>query len=155
MDPDPQEWLTRRNRVIPSAMRPGESLAACLQRLELEDGLFAEMELRARHFDSMREWPTDDPRVRVWRYEDILGHERRVMGEVAEHFELPYLLRRRIQRNADRFDARHAVASSDRHVRNPSSGQWSTVFTPRSEDAFNDRWGDLLGPLGYGEALLR
>jgi hypothetical protein len=107
------------------------------------------MELRARHFDSMREWPTDDPRVRVWRYEDVLGEERRVMGEVAAHYGLGRLLRARVQRNAVRFDAKHAVAEKSKHVRNPSSGQWRSVFTPRVEQAFMERWGDLLERYDY------
>jgi hypothetical protein len=149
VDPDAEEWLTKRNRPVPSAVRRGESLEMALQRLDQEEGLLAEMELRARHFDSMREWPTDDPRVRVWRYEDVLGEERRVMGEVAAHYGLGRLLRARVQRNAVRFDAKHAVAEKSKHVRNPSSGQWRSVFTPRVEQAFMERWGDLLERYDY------
>jgi hypothetical protein len=37
----------------------------------------------------------------------------------------------------------------DSHVRNPSSGQWKTVFTPRVEAEFTERWGDLIPLLGY------
>jgi sulfotransferase family protein len=153
VDPDPEEWLAKRNRPIPSAVRTGESLQMALQRLDQEEGLLAEMELRARHFDSMRQWPADDPHIRVWRYEDILGDERRVMGEVATHYELPRLLRMRIERNATRFDAKHAVAEKSKHVRNPSSGQWRGVFTPRVERAFLERWGDVLERYGYGGRL--
>ena len=149
IDPDPREWASQRNRDVPRALRPGESLEQCLQRLDREDGLIAEMELRARHFDSMRAWPTDDPRIRVWRYEDTLGNERRVMGEVAGHYELPFPVRRLIQHNALRFDSRRAVAARDGHVRNPNSGQWRNVFTPRVEREFMRRWGDLLPLLGY------
>lgn len=151
VDPDPLEWSSQRNRDVPSALAPGESLQACLHRLDREEGLLAEMELRARHFDSMRAWPTDDPRIRVWRYEDIVDDERRVMGEVADHYGLPFVLRRLVQRNAARFDSRHAVASRDGHVRNPSSGQWRAVFTPRVTREFMSRWGDLLPLLAYGD----
>jgi hypothetical protein len=150
VDPDPEEWLTKRNRDVPSAMAPGESLEDCLRRVDQEDGLLAEMELRARHFDSMRAWSADDPRIRVWRYEDILGNERRVMGEVAAHYELPLLLRRRIQRNAVRFDSSH-IATRDTHVRNPSSGQWRSMFSSRVESEFSRRWGDLLPLFGYDD----
>ena len=149
IDPDPEEWLTTRNRPVPSAVRPGESLEMALNRLDQEAGLLAELELRTLDFDSMREWPLDDPRIRVWRYEDILGEERRVMGEVAAHYGLPWGLRMRVQRNAVRFDAKHAVAEKSKHVRNPSSGQWRSVFTPRVEDAFLQRWGDVLDRYGY------
>ena len=149
VDPDPAQWLALRNRPVPSAVRPGESLEMALQRLDLEEGLLAEMELRARHFDSMREWPTDDPRIRVWRYEDILGNERRALGEVAAHYRLAWPLRALIQRNAVRFDAAHAVAEKSSHVRNPTSGQWREVFTPRVEREFTERWGDLLTRYGY------
>jgi hypothetical protein len=153
VDPDPEEWLAKRNRPVPSAVRKGESLEMALNRLDQEEGLLAELELRARHFDSMREWPVDDPRIRVWRYEDTLGEERRVMGEIAAHYGLAWPLRARIQRNAVRFDAKHAVAEKSKHVRNPSSGQWRGVFTPRVEQAFLERWGDLLERYGYAGRL--
>jgi hypothetical protein len=149
IDPDPEEWIDKRNRPVPSALRKGESLAMALQRLDQEEGLLAEMELRSRHFDSMRDWPEADPHIKVWRYEDILGNESRVMGEVASHYGMPWPLRARIQRNAVRFDARHAVAEKNKHVRNPTSGQWRAVLTPRVEAAFMERWADILPRYGY------
>jgi hypothetical protein len=149
VDPDPDEWLATRNRSVPSALRSGESLEMTLQRLDREEGLLAEMELRSRHFDSMREWPRDDPRIKVWRYEDILGNESRAMGEVAEHYGLGWMLRTRIRRNAVKFDAKHATAEKSTHVRNPSSGQWRDVLTPRVKAEFMERWGDLLPVYGY------
>jgi hypothetical protein len=149
VDPSEEKWLARRNRPRPSAMRPGESLADTLQRLDLEDGLLAELELRSRHFDSMRDWPADDPRVRVWRYEEILGREERVMRDLAAHYELPIQLRTLVRRNAVRYDVRHAMAGRSAHVRNPAAGQWREVFTPRVERAFMERWGDLLDRYGY------
>jgi len=150
VDPSEDEWLAKRNRPRPSAMRPGESLAAALQRLDLEQGLLAEIELRSRHLDSMREWPVDDPRVRVWRYEEILGNEARVMHDLAAHYGLPMYLRSLIRRNAARYDVRHAMASKSEHVRNPAAGQWRDVFTARVEAVFMERWGDLLDRYGYG-----
>jgi len=149
VDPDPDEWLAKRNRPVPGAVRKGESLEMTLQRLDREEGLLAEMELRSLHFDSMREWPRDDPRIRTWRYEDILGNESRVMDEVASHYGMGWFLRARVRRNAVRFDAKHAVAEKNTHVRNPASGQWHDVLTPRVEAAFMERWGDLLPVYGY------
>jgi hypothetical protein len=150
VDPDPNNWLVKRNRPVPRAVRRGESLQMALERLDLEEGLLAEMELRSLHFDSMREWPIGDQRIRVWRYEDILGREKQVMSEVAHHLTLPFVVRARVRHNAGAFDVKHAAARKSSHVRNPSSGQWREVFTPRVEAAFMERWGDLLERYGYG-----
>jgi hypothetical protein len=148
VDPTDADW-TVVNGAAPRAIAPGESYAACLQRLDQEQGLLAEMEFRAKHFESMRGWPTSDPNVRVWRYEDVLGDERRVMGEVCKHYGLLFPVRMRVRQRATRFDATHAAAAKDSHVRNPSSGQWKKVFSPRVEEAFMRTWGDLLPLLGY------
>jgi hypothetical protein len=149
VDPDPEKWLVTSNRPVPSALRPGESVSSCLQRLDQEEGLLAEMELRARHFESMRQWPQDDERIRVWHYENIVGNEREAMSEVAAHYGLPWLLRMKVARNAVRFDASHAMAAKHAHVRDPASGQWRSLFTPRVEAEFNDRYRDLLERYGY------
>src|SRR5262249_20378455 len=65
-DPTPEDWMVVNGR-IPSAMQPCESFSTCLQRLDLREGLLAEIEMRGAHFESMRGWPESDPRIRVWR----------------------------------------------------------------------------------------
>jgi hypothetical protein len=147
---DPSESdLSVVNGAVPHVLQSGESFSDCLQRLDQESGLLAEMEFRAHHFASMRAWPQTDPRIRTWRYEDILGNESRVMGELAAHYEFAWPLQRWVQWHATRFSAKRAAAAGDTHVRNPTSGQWRAVFTPRVVREFESRWGDLLALHGY------
>lgn len=147
-DPGDEDW-TIVNGTVPSGLHAGESYAAFLQRVDQQEGLLAEIAFRARHFASMRRWSASDARVRVWRYEEILGNEQEVMAAVAEHYGLPRLLRSRVRRKAGELDAKRAAAIQDSHVRNPQAGQWRTVFTPRVEEAFMQQWGELLPLLGY------
>jgi hypothetical protein len=39
--------------------------------------------------------------------------------------------------------------AADSHVRNPASGQWRRHFTPRVQQAFDDRYAGLVKQLGY------
>jgi hypothetical protein len=50
------------------------------------------------------------------------------------------------------FADRHSLArrqARDRHIRNPTSGQWRRHFTPRVKAAFDVEWAGLLAQLGY------
>ncbi len=145
----PESW--RKNGGMPSALHQGESYATLLQRLDQEDGLIAELELRAPHLQSMRQWPADDSRIRVWKYEDILGDEERVMAEVATHYGWPetHEFRAALRYEAGRWRAGEGRLSWDGHVRDPRSGQWKELFSPRVHRVFTERFGDLAEELGY------
>jgi hypothetical protein len=145
-DPTPADWAIV-NGHMPSSMRPGESFAGCLQRLNQEDGLIAEMEFRTHHFASMRRWP-DDPRIRMLHYESILGNEKRVFGEIFAHYGLSWPLRLYGRRLAERFKATGASARRA-HIRDSRPGQWREVLTPRVAAAFDALYGDLPRVLGY------
>ena len=161
----PEAWTTRdvptlnawrATGALPGALRAGESYAACLQRLDREDGLIAEMEFRGPHFRSMVEWPTSDPRIRLWKYEDILGREAQSMDEVGAHYgwaDVPsspsYTLRKGLREEAVRWHAGAGRLSWDSHVRDPRAGQWRELFTPKVRRAFTERYGDLAQQLGY------
>jgi hypothetical protein len=142
-DPTPQDFVMARG-TFPEDIRPGESYADYLTRLDQEDGLIAEIRWRTKHFESMREWPRDDPRVKVWRYEDFLGHEADVMGEIADHYGWTGRRKDKLVSAAAVNDSRHRMATGDEHVRNPTSGQWREQFTPRVDAAFMAEWADLL-----------
>ena len=161
----PEAWTTRDAHTLPAwratgdrpaALRAGESYAACLQRLDQEDGLIAEMEFRAPHFLSMVQWPTTDPRIRVWKYEDILGHEAQAMDEVVRHYgwsdhqgDPTWDLRTAVQREAVRWAAGEGQLSWDNHVRDPRPAQWRSLFTSKVQRAFVERFGNLPQQLGY------
>jgi hypothetical protein len=152
VSPTPEDWRTAG--AIPSAMRQGETYVQLLQRLDQEDGLIAEMEFRAPHFRSMLAWPEEDPRIRLWKYEDILGHEIEVMDEVGAHFEwpdddAPFSFRASLRREADRWRAKDSLLAWDKHPRDPKPGQWQTLFTPKVRAAFERLHGDLPQRLGY------
>lgn len=148
---DPPAWRVRLQMA--GLLLPTESFAGALQRLDQEDGLIAEMLLRHPTFRAMNRWPVDDPRIRVWKYEEILGNEAETMDAVAEHYgwidgeelERRTLLRER----AEFWRAGDGRLSWDQHVRNPQSGQWRDVFTPKVRAAFNALCGDLPQRLGY------
>jgi hypothetical protein len=146
-DPRPGDWEEVVG-VIPSAMPPGESMQSYLGKVSLEEGMVAELEFRTNHFESMRAWPETDPRVRVFRYEDILGNEVEVFERVFDFFELPRLARA----FGLRYARRHAAGqkAADRiHIRNSRAGQWRDVL-PESVAAMVDaKYGDVLDRYGY------
>ena len=53
----------------------------------------------------MRLWPTDDPRVKLFRYEDLIGHEHNVFWKIVSHYKLPLLERIVGVRLADQLSA--------------------------------------------------
>ncbi len=147
-----EEWRTAGD--IPRALRDGESYVQCLKRLDQEDGLITEMEYRAPHFRSMLKWPTTDPRIRLWKYEDILGHEVQVMDDVGAHYGWPddtdpASLRASLRREADRWRAQDTLLAWDKHPRDPRPDQWRQLFTPKVRAAFERLYQDLPQRLGY------
>lgn len=148
--PTAEEWEFANARV-PEGMRgTGLSLAGYLESLPEEEGLLAEMELRAPHFESMAAWPAEHRDVAVWRYEEIVGDEERVFAELLAFHRLSAVERRIGVWLARRYSL--ARRGADAHVRDPASGQWRRHFTPRVRRAFDARWRALLRELGYGPA---
>jgi hypothetical protein len=146
-DPEPGDWEEVVG-VIPSGLPPGESMQSYLKKVPLELGMEAELEFRTNHFRSMREWPEDDPRVRVFRYEDILGNEVAVFEEVFDFFGLPGLARA----SGIRYARRHAASqkSADRiHIRNARAGQWRDVLPDSVVAKVDAQYGDVLDRYGY------
>jgi hypothetical protein len=146
-----EHWTTTpwKNPVRIQGMRAGEHYAACLQRLDQDEGLIAEMGFREPHFRTMLDWPADDPRVRVWKYEAILGDEVRAMDEVGAHYGWSDERRQALREQAGRWRAGEGRLSWDAHVRDPRPGQWRDLFTPRVDRAFREQFGDLPERLGY------
>ena len=146
-DPIDADYLMVRGKV-PSQLRAGESLTRYLNEASREEGLLAELEFLSHHFESWRSWPHDDPRVRCFRYEDILGREGAAFARISTFLRYPPH-----QIAAAAFFGRHHAAASRgsrrEHIRNPQAGQWTSHFTPKVTAAFNERYGDLLGRYGY------
>ena len=146
-NPKEGDWGIVRGRV-PSCLPADTSLEAYLNAVPEADGLRAEYEFRQYHFASMREWALDDPRIRVYRYEDILGREIDVFGEIFDFMEMPV-----IAKAAGQLYARRTRAASGRnrnaHIRNPKSGQWRDKVPQDVVEAFARDYGDVLERYGY------
>jgi hypothetical protein len=145
--PTAEDWEVV-NGAIPFGLSGEQSFAAYLNAVSLEEGLIAELEFRRHHLASMRAWPADDPRIEVFRYEDIVGHEAAVFDRIFRFFELPFLSRQLGLFHARRFRAARRARGSD-HIRDPRSGQWRDVFTPAVTRRFDDEYGDLIEMLDY------
>ena len=148
---NPPGWRQRIQAA--GLMAPTESFAAALQRLDQEGGLVAEMLLRQPTLQAMDTWPSNDSRIRVWKYEDILGHEADTMDAVGEHYgwadRAGLAVRAGLRERAEFWRAGDGRLSWDSHVRNPRGGQWREMFTPRVQEAFTTRFPGLIRSLGY------
>jgi hypothetical protein len=145
--PVAQEWAVI-GAPVPESLPPGVSLSQHLNQVSVEQGLLVEIEFRRRHFDSMRRWPRDDPRVRCYRYEDIVGNERQVFGDLFEFYQLPWRQRRKGVKWAAQLRAEKRAKTYD-HIRDPRGGQWRKLFTPAVSRRFEQEYGGLLEQLGY------
>ena len=147
--PDPVDvdwWVV--NGAVPDGLRAGESLHAFLNRVPLQDGLAAELAFRRHHLESLRAWPVDDPRVRLFRYEDVLGNEAAVFREIVQFLNLPAWTRPAAAWLARRHAA-DARGGKPGHIRNPTGGQWREHFGPELRRRFAADYGDLLERYGY------
>jgi len=145
--PTEADWYFA-NGCVPEGLRTtGLSFAQYLESIPEEDGLLAELEFRARHLESMTRWPAEHPDIVTYRYEDILGNEAAVFGELFDFYGLRPLERRLGCWFAKRYALRRRRA--DPHVRDPSAGQWRKHFTPRVKQAFDARFAELPELLGY------
>lgn len=136
------------NGAVPPSLPADTSLATYLKKASIEDGLLAELAFRRFHFASMLAWPDDDSRVRVFRYEDILGNETNVFADIFDFYGMSFPVRLVARHYARKFRAGQR-ASNKKHIRDPSSGQWRQYFTPRMTSLFKDCYGELLLKYDY------
>ncbi|MEE2908000.1 MAG: sulfotransferase domain-containing protein [Planctomycetota bacterium] len=146
-DPTEKDWQTVNGR-IPDGMQPGESYSQMLQRLDIEDGLYAEMQFREKHYKGMMAWPTDDPNILVIRYEDIIGNEEAIFSKMLDFYEIPRREKARGLKAAIRNTASR-VAGKNSHIRNPEPNQWKRMFTQQTEERFEALFPGLIERTGY------
>lgn len=145
--PNEADWRMVRG-AIPSGLRDGESLTQHLQRVDLQTGLLAEIEFRKHHYDSMMQWPLDDPRVLLIRYEDLIGNEVDRFDRIFRFLELPAAARAAARYYARRYAAPRRKAAST-HVRNAQAGQWQHAFSAELRAHFSAQYKPLLERYGY------
>lgn len=149
-NPQAADWEHANGQIPAGLSAAGGSFAHYLQTVDKEQGLLAEMEFRSPHFDSMQGWPDQHEHILLFRYEDMPGRELEVFNAIFDHYGLSSLEQRLGRFFADRYSLARR-SKKDRHIRNPSSGQWRQHFTPKIAAAFQERWGDLICQLGYPE----
>ena len=70
-----------------------------------------------------------------------------MFGEIADFYEMTRGEKARMTRLAGRYSS--GRRAGDPHIRNPQPGQWREHFTPRVEQYFDGRFGDVVRLLGY------
>lgn len=147
VNPTDEDWEEVRG-AVPANLPTDYSLTRYLKEVAVEEGLHAEMEFRKYHFQSMLEWPEDDPRVMLFRYEDIIGNEARAYRKILSFFGFSLPTRIIGGRLAQQFSSKSKHAEV-KHIRNPYSGQWREHFTPGLTRRFNELYGEILNRYGY------
>ena len=147
INPGEVDWKVV-NGCIPRNMGKGNSFSSYLQSLSKEDGLIAEIDFRENHLNSMKEWPIADPRVKIYRYEDLVDNELDVFEEILKFYEVTWLEKSIGLILADHFSAKRQ-AGKTQHIRNSKKSQWKEHFTTRVQDYFERQHGGLLERYGY------
>lgn len=135
------------NANVPADMPDELSFSEYLQGLDKESGLLAEIEFRKHHLESMRNW-SEDERIKLFKYEEILGREEEVFEEILTHYESSHFTKKLGKFWANRYKFK-SKGKTQKHIRNPSPGQWQNHFTPKVEAFFMDNYGDLLEKYQY------
>lgn len=146
VNPVDQDWQVVNGKV-PDCIPAGLSFSQYLNKAPQEQGLLAELEFRENHFDGMMQW-SDDPRVSLFHYEEMIGNEAATYDRMFEFYGFPGFARVVGRHYAQRYSAARQQAKSG-HIRNASSGQWRDYFTPKLKQRFDQRYGELIDKLGY------
>jgi len=146
-DPKPEDWMVVNGRV-PKEIKPGHSFSSYLNSLNQEDGLIAEIEFRKNHFQSMWEWPLDNPRIKMFTYKNIIKDEEKVFFELFKFFDFNLPKRLLGSVLANRYKIKNKE-KWDNHVRNPEPSQWKKYFTPKVEHYFSKNHGHLLNKYNF------
>jgi hypothetical protein len=84
----------------------------------------------------------------VFKYEDIIGNEREVFGQIFKHYKLPIHQRVVGCALADKYSVKKRKKGM-KHIRNPAPGQWREHFTPKVSSYFNELYGHLIERYDY------
>lgn len=136
------------NGNIPVGMQKGECFTTYLNRLNQEDGIMAEIEFRKFHFESMLQWSKDDPCVKTFKYENIIGNEVMIFGKLFDFYRVGFLEKIFGMTLAYKYSARKQMKSFS-HIRNPEPNQWKIYFSDSINEYFTAHHPGLLHGLGY------
>ncbi len=149
-DPTEQDWLVV-NGVRPGQMSKEDSFQTYLESLNQENGLIAEIKFRKNHLDSMLQWPDDDPRIKLFRYEDMVGNLPSIFSELFDFYGLPEREKLYAVKLAESFSGSGSDVPGvlKKHIRDPRPNQWKSHFTSNVSSFFMERYGALLKKYGY------
>jgi hypothetical protein len=128
-----------------------------LERLSEEDGIAKLIGDLARFLcQVMLPWRrAGDPRIRVFRYEDVFGPgQLAVLGDIVHHCQLALASSDR-ERLAEKYAFKRisgrnpGAADHKKHYRKGISGDWRNYFTKEHKNFFKQEAGELLIELGY------
>lgn len=147
INPNEKDWAVV-NGNIPDGLNTNDSYASFLSRIDKEAGLIAEIQFRKKHFQDMIAWPSNDPKIRVYTYENMMGNEVATFKDLMSFYELSYIDRWIGIHFAKKYAA-SSQSSNMKHIRNTKPAQWKEHFTPAVTRYFNDQYGELLTKYGY------
>jgi hypothetical protein len=147
INPDETDWKVV-NGCIPRNMGKEHSFSSYLQSLRKEEGLMAEIDFRKKHLLSMKKWPKADPRIKLFKYEDLIGNEIDIFEEMFSFYGFSLSEKKLGLIFVDRNSAKNKIGKTP-HIRNPKAGQWKEHFTPRVQEYFEQNHGGLVEYYGY------
>ncbi|MEK9569314.1 MAG: hypothetical protein VW124_09920 [Paracoccaceae bacterium] len=125
-----EDTLRTVNMSVPANfLRRGETIAECLNRLPLEQGLKMEIEMRHPHFTSLSKWADLMPSnqlIKIIKYEDIVNNEEAAFCELASHYEFSEHEKNIWLEAAHRNSAKNVRIS---HIRNAKPQQWKQYLS--------------------------
>jgi hypothetical protein len=136
------------NGCIPEKMDMNKSYSSYLKGMEKEEGLIAEIDFRKNHFTSMLEWPDSDSRIKLFRYEEMIGNEVDVFSEIFSFYGVSWMEKKIGTMLSNFFSAKNQVGKTS-HIRNSQSKQWMEHFTPKVSSYFEEKYGSVLEKYNY------
>jgi hypothetical protein len=146
-----EDWCRLPNPA--TGLPQGVSYQQHLAGLDREAGLLYEMcNVSGGVIEAMGRWDYADPRFLELRYEEVLGNEKEQFERVFSWYGLDDKFKARALKIAGKFalDRSSRKKSIRKHIRSGSRiGQWEDFFTPRLNEEFQRRYGQILVRLGY------
>ena len=152
-------------KVSHKVMNKIGDVRSTLQTMSEEDGLRHAIDCIASEglFEALRSWRADavkDPRLRVFRYEDLIGSAQfNTWRQLMDHCDIAVpddVLRALLEEYSFRAltqGRERGAEDVNAHLRKGVEGDWKNHFTPAVEKKFREVTGPLVEQLGYSEAL--
>ncbi len=129
-------------------LQKGESISEALNRLNLEDGLNLEIDMRRPHFETFQKWKEylqtaseDKECCLIMKYEDIVKDDTLFLGKLADHYLFSESDRRLWVGLSKKYSNKNIKS---KHIRNPAPKQWKDLFSEYNKKYFEYEFGSLI-----------